>query len=261
MDFVKGQAVVGFPFQMITTSGTDVTTGTVNGFITKDGGTQESLSMLATHEGNGQWSINLSAAEMNADILGLVFTHINGVTQQFTIKTVVQITSETLTFVPATSVGIITVDDLVFYFYGSIARGVVYFSKRLNASVWDTASNNDREAALLMAAEAIDKLNYAGDKHLSTQSLQFPRLDDVDIPVEIEYAAYEIAIALLDGYDKDQEIETLGVLSESHSGIRTTYDVNYVNEHKRAGIPSIEAWEYLKPFLRDRTQLKISRVS
>lgn len=145
--------------------------------------------------------------------------------------------------------------------YGSVNSAIAYFSTRLNVSDWDNAINNDREKSLVMATQAIDKLNYAGDKHLSTQILQFPRLDDIVVPVEVEYAAYEIALALLGGYDKDQEIETLGVMSESHSGIRTTYDVDYVNEHKRAGIPSSEAWDYLKPFLRTQTQLKISRVS
>jgi len=261
MDFEKGKAVVGFPFQMIDTSGADVTTGTVNGFITKEGGTQESLSMVPVHEGNGQWSVNLSAAEMNADILGLVFTHTSAVTQQFTIKTIVQLTNETIEWVPATAVGVRTVDDLTWYFYGSIARADTYFSKRLNTGTWDRSTSNDKESALIMSAAAIDKLNFAGSKNDSTQSLQFPRNDDTDVPVEIEYAAYEVAIALLDGYDKDQEIETLGVLSEAYSGVRTTYDIHYVNEHKRAGIPSSEAWDYLKPFLRDPTQLKVSRVS
>jgi len=261
MDFEKGKAVTGFTFQMISAAGVDVTAGTVNGFITKDGGLQEPLSMVSVHEGNGQWSINLSAAEMNADLVGLVFTHASAVTQQFTIKTIVQLTNETLTWVPATAVGVLTEDDLTFYYYGSVARGNIYFGSKLNSGVWDRSTNNDKEAALIMAARAIDKLNIAGDKNDSGQSLQFPRNDDVDVPVEVEYAAYEVAIAFLDGYDKDQEIETLGVLSETYSGVRTTYDEHYVNEHKRAGIPSAEAWDYLKPFLRDPTLLKVSRVS
>ena len=131
MDFEKGKAVEGFPFQMIDTAGGDVTTGTVNGFITKDGGTQEALSMVSIHEGNGQWSVNLSAAEMNANILGLVFTHTSAVTQHFTIKTIVQLGDGSIVWVPSTSIGTITEDDLTFYFYGSISRGDIYFQNRL----------------------------------------------------------------------------------------------------------------------------------
>lgn len=260
MDFIKGQAVEGFPFEMINkTSGEPVTTGTVNGYITQDGGTQVALSMVPVHEGNGQWSVNLSAGEMNADIIGLLFTHTSAVPQHFTIKTLVE--SVATTYVPATTEGQVTADDFVWDYYGTVERADTYFSRRLNTGPWDSALANDRESALIMATRAIDKLNIGGDKASETQNLQFPRNDDSDIPVEIEYACYEIALALLDGYDQDQEAQTIGVLSEAYSGVRTTYDASHVSEHIRAGIPSIEAWAYLKPFLRDPRKLRLSRVT
>lgn len=263
MDFEKGKAIEGFPFEMIDKSGDPITTGIVSGFITKDGGTQEPLSMVPTHEGNGQWSVNLSAAEMNADMIGLLFNHDGGnfVPQHFTIKTIVELTVDSRTYVPATSVGVVTEDDLTWNYYGTQSRANVYFSKRLNTRVWDEAVYNDRDAALIMATRAIDRLNFAGDKNDVDQALQFPRGDDTEIPVDIEYATYEMVLALLDEVDMDQEVETLGVLSETYSGVRTTYDADHVNEHIRAGIPSIEAWEYLKPYLRDSTCLRLSRVS
>lgn len=261
MDFIKGQAVEGFPFEMINKStGDAITSGVVTGYITKDGGTQEAISMVPTHEGNGQWSVNLSAAEMTADIIGLLFTHTDAVPQHFIIKTIVEAAGAT-TYVPATAVGQVTEDDLTWEYYGTISRANIYFSKRLDTSAWDDAIYNDREAALIMATRAIDKLNFAGDKADEDQSLQFPRGDDTEIPVEIEYANYELALALLDGVDQEQEVQTIGVLSEAHSGVRTTYDGDYVNEHIRAGIPSVEAWELLYPFLRDPRQLRFSRVS
>jgi hypothetical protein len=259
-NFIKGQAIVGFPFEMIDrTTGAGITTGTVNGYITKDGGTQEALSMSPTHEGNGQWSVNISAAEMTADILGLLFTHVNGVSQHFTIKTIVEATAPT--YVPATTDGQVTVDEFEWDYYGTISRATAYFTRRLNAGPWDDAYYNDRQSSLIMATRAIDKLNFGSDKASATQNLQFPRGDDTDVPVEIEYACYEIALVLLDGYDQDQEAQTIGVLTESYSGVRTTYDASHVSEHIRAGIPSIEAWNYLKPFLRDPRLLRVSRVS
>lgn len=261
MDFIKNEAVVGFPFEMIDKSGDALTTGVVSGYITKDGGTQESLSMVPVSEGRGQWSVNISAAEMNANIIGLLFEHDGGdfVPQHFTIKTIVEAVAPT--YVPATSVGVVTSEDQTWYFYGSQARAEVYFSKRLDTRIWDEALSSDREAALIMATTAIDKLNFAGDKNDADQDLQFPRGDDTVVPIEIEYAAYEVTLALLDGYNPDEEVETLGVLSESYSGVRTTYDADHVNEHIRAGIPSVEAWEYLRPFLRDPTRVRLSRVS
>lgn len=259
MSFEKGKAIVGLPFEMIDKSGDPITTGVVTGFITKDGGVQQALSMLPEHEGNGQWTVNISAGEMQADIVGLVFIHDGGnfVPQHFTLKPEVVAVSVS----PSTPVGVTTSEDLEWIFYGTIVRATSYFSKRLNTKKWDMSLQNDRESALIMATTAIDKLNYAGNKNDITQVLQFPRGDDPNIPIEIEFAAYEIALAFLDGYNQNEEVETLGVLSESYSGVRTTYDVGHVNEHIRAGIPSIEAWEYLKPFLRDSTQVRLSRVS
>lgn len=260
MDFEKGVAVEGFPVEMIDKSGDAITTGVVTGYITKDGGTQEAISMVPTHEGNGQWTVNISAAEMNADIIGLLFIHDGGnyVPQHFTIRTLVP--SDT-TYVPATATGIVTEDDLTWYYYGTQDRADIYFNKRLNTAAWDEALLSDKESALIMATRLIDRLNFAGDKNDSAQSLQFPRGDDTDVPIEIEYACYEVALALLDGYEPEQEVESLGVLSETYSGVRTTYDGYHVNEHLRAGIPSIEAWEYLRSFLRDPTQVRLSRVT
>jgi hypothetical protein len=146
-------------------------------------------------------------------------------------------------------------------YYGTIDGAGTYYSTRLNTAIWERSVLEDRVAALTMATAAIDKLNIAGSKADADQELQFPRCNDTVVPTAIERAAYEIVLTLLDGYDQEQEVETLGVLSEAYSGVRTTYDAHYVNEHKRAGIPSSEAWELLLPYLRDPTLMRISRVS
>jgi hypothetical protein len=258
MSFEKGVAVEGFPFAMIDKSGDPVTSGVVSGFITKDGGTQNALDGTPEHEGNGQWSVNISAAEMTADILGLVFTHSSAVNQNYTIATVV--TADPCDS-PVSSAGVSSSGDITFPFYGSVTRATSYFDNKLSTGPWDRALQPERAISLTEATAIIDRLNFANDKNDVDQSLQFPRGDDADIPLDIEYATYEIAIVLLDGYDENQEVETLGILSEAYSGVRTTYDADHVNEHKRAGIPSIQAWELLKPFLRDNTLLKLSRVS
>jgi hypothetical protein len=145
--------------------------------------------------------------------------------------------------------------------YGSNTGAEAYFTERLNTDAWDNALVKDRTAARAQATRAIDQLNFENCKNDPLQELQFPRGDDIVVPIEVEYATYELLLKLLEGVDVDQEAETIGVLSELYSGVRTTYDESHVNEHIRAGIPSIEAWRYLKPFLRDPRSLKVSRVN
>lgn len=146
-------------------------------------------------------------------------------------------------------------------YYGTLTEADEYFSKRLNSDVWENAVINDREKSLYMATAAIDKLNFAGFKATDTQELQFPRVGDTVVPQEIEYACYECALAFLDGVNLEQEAQTIGVLTESYTGVRTAYDESHLNEHLRAGIPTIDAWSYLKPFLRDAQQIIFNRIS
>lgn len=149
----------------------------------------------------------------------------------------------------------------VFEYYGTLTGAETYFDNRLKSDKWANSIVGDQQKALIQATRAIEKLNYENSKNDADQSLQFPRGNDTTVPVEIEYACYEIAIKLLEGYEPEIEAETLGILSETYSGVRSTYDGIFVNDHIRAGISSIEAWLYLKPFLFDPREIKLSRVN
>ena len=86
--FLKGVAVTGFTFVMLNAgNGNAITSGTVTGKITKDGGTQGAVAGSFVHEGNGQWSVNLTATEMDADVIGLTFLHTDGVPVYKTLRT------------------------------------------------------------------------------------------------------------------------------------------------------------------------------
>jgi hypothetical protein len=87
--FTKNTAVTGFTVGLISsTDGSPVTTGTPVGYYTIDGGSQTPLADTSpVHEGLGQWSFSLTAAEMNGDIIGLTFTHSSAITVYHTIKT------------------------------------------------------------------------------------------------------------------------------------------------------------------------------
>lgn len=259
MGYIRGSAITGFAFGLVNkTSGAPITTGTPVAYITIDGGTQQAATYTPVHEGNGQWTINLNGNETDGNNIGLLVTHVSAIPQHFNIITE-EASTDPVISVTVTSSGTSISDT--FSYYGTLTAADHYFEYRLNSSDWSDSVIKDRERALIQATRLIDKLNFESDKYDADQILQFPRGDDTTIPIEIEYAAYEIAIKLLEGIDNDLEAQGLGVLTETYTGVRTTYQDGFVNEHLRAGIPSIEAWEYLKPFLRDSKRLTLARVS
>ena len=78
--FLKGVAVTGYTFVLLNASdGSAITSGTVTGKITKDGGSQGAVAGSFVHEGPGQWSVNFSAPEMDADVVALTFLHSSAV--------------------------------------------------------------------------------------------------------------------------------------------------------------------------------------
>ena len=99
--FKKNTAVTGFSVGLVSaTDGSDITTGTPVGYYTLDGSTQTAIAdVTPVHEGNGLWSFDLTAGEMNGDIVALTFTHASAITQHFTIKTDTSIASDLNTLI------------------------------------------------------------------------------------------------------------------------------------------------------------------
>ena len=145
--------------------------------------------------------------------------------------------------------------------YISVSAATDYFSNRLNTDAWDGADPADCEKALNMATDAIDRLNFLGQKADDTQVLQFPRLGDTIIPQDIQEACAELALRLLDGVDPELEFENLTMVSQGYANIRSTYDRTNPPEHIVAGIPSVTAWRKIKPYLRDTRGVGVNRVS
>lgn len=167
-------------------------------------------------------------------------------------------------------------------FYGSVSEATDYFDMRLHSPAWLNSQVSNRPKALWAATMIIDALNFKGYKHPvyelleadedatsdeirtaeATQALEFPRGADTVVPVDIRKASYEIAYQLLDGKDPELELENLGITSQGYASVRMTYSRNQVPiEHIINGIPSPQAWRWLKPFLRDDDAIKLSRVS
>lgn len=145
--------------------------------------------------------------------------------------------------------------------YGTLVAANLYFDNRLRSVFWKRAVNSEKTAALMEATRMIDRFNFVGVKAGSTQTKQFPRGDDTVVPLQIEQACYEIALKLLEGFDPEMELASLGDESHSLGGVRTTYNRTFIPEHINAGIPSSNAWGNLKPYLRDPNIFELCRVN
>lgn len=145
-------------------------------------------------------------------------------------------------------------------YYGTTVGGDAYFTEKLYYQPWDEATEDQRIRALAEAAQLIDRLRFAGSKTDEDQELEFPRDGDDEVPANVEKAAYEIALALLDGVDPDLEHQNLAISSDGYSSARATYNRTTAPEHFAAGIPSRKAWLFLRPFLADIRSVKLRRV-
>lgn len=147
--------------------------------------------------------------------------------------------------------------------YATLLEANAYFATRMHSGLWNSTNVSDRNASLIQATRIIDRLNFRGDKTIldGTQLLEFPRGGDIVVPDDIKIASYEIAFALIDGVDPEQETDNLAVVSEGYSSVRTTYDRNVTQPHLAAGVPSMTAWRYLLPYLDDDKSFKLSRVN
>ena len=164
--------------------------------------------------------------------------------------------------------------------YTNIAEADAYFEERLYSNLWTNTIASEKEKALKQAANIIDRLRYVGVKHsvyvvaltgvaddtdlqaaYLDQEHEFPRNADTEVPEDVKKASFEIAFALLDGVDMEQELRSLSTVSQGYASVRNTYDrMQHTLEHFAAGIPSGIAWRYLKRFLADPGDVKISRV-
>jgi len=104
MAFKKNTAVTGLTIGLVNaTTGAANTTATPVGYVTIDGGVQTAISdVTPVHEGNGQYSFNLTASETNGTIIGLSFIDAASIPVYYTIKTETKLTSELLDFNSAT---------------------------------------------------------------------------------------------------------------------------------------------------------------
>ncbi len=146
-------------------------------------------------------------------------------------------------------------------FYGTYERSNNYHGSMLEGQLWAFTDPIRRIQALTSASKRIDRLNFAGAKTDGSQSQEFPRGGDVVTPVEIEFAAYELALVLLQGVDPETEADNLSMTLQGYGNLRSEHDRAIIPAYIRAGIPSQMAWNYLLPYLQERRVLFLERTS
>jgi hypothetical protein len=92
--------------------------------------------------------------------------------------------------------------------YVTLAEAEVYFEGRLNITDWTSATTDEKNRALVMAARRLDQERWTSEKASSAQALKWPRWDAEDedgnsissdtIPEAIKDAQCELALAMLD---------------------------------------------------------------
>ena len=163
-------------------------------------------------------------------------------------------------------------------FYGTVEDGDTYFAARMFSWDWEQATESDKEKALQTATDLIDQFDYLGQKYAVAildedatdeerkaanldQPNEFPRGDVNTVPVEIETATYLIAQRLLSGRDPQMDLEGLSVKFEKYGSVQSSYDRSgNTQEHLAHMIPSPQAWNLIKPFLRERNVFITKRM-
>ena len=145
--------------------------------------------------------------------------------------------------------------------YGTVTDANSYFVTKSfdDGGAWANEPPDRKLVALNRAAILINRLAFEGDKTDPDQENEFPR-DDEDMPLEIEYAAYEIARELLRGRDPEQEYQLQGASRLGFNRVTTEKKPDFISEAKLHGIPSIIAWDLIKPFLTEGDTFTIERI-
>lgn len=101
----RNQPLSGVPFALVDRStGEAITSGTATAYIVKDGGTQAETTNAPVHKGNGQWTVNLTSAEMDAALVGVLVTHPSAVPINLTFSTTAKTIADLNDFDPAADV-------------------------------------------------------------------------------------------------------------------------------------------------------------
>jgi len=203
----------------------------------------------------GTYGIKDSLSEVVVVVAGTVLTRVDALNYTYTFADLLHDTEYSYSVKVEYPAGVFTYLTGLIDGPGLVEEGLswisrpdaeTYFKDRLWITAWEVATDRDKEKSLTMATRIVERLAlYA----FST------------IPQDLKNAICEIALALLNEVDPDQEFENLNLVTSQYSSVRSTYDRTFPMEHTEAGVPSVAAWRLIKPYLDVSKGLKLSRVS
>lgn len=146
--------------------------------------------------------------------------------------------------------------------YGSVALADAYLDVRPDPrGIWSSKSDDEKTRYLNEASDLVDNLNFVGDKTAEDQEHEFPRDGSDTVPANILKAVYEIAKNLADGRNVEYEHETRNTTQGTFGSFRRTKTPEMFSPASVHSIPSVKAWSYLRPYLRDGESLTLERGS
>jgi hypothetical protein len=148
--------------------------------------------------------------------------------------------------------------------YADSTYADAYFGERLDTDTWDATSAPEKIKALKQATRIIDLLPLVSEKYDETQVREFPRaVDGTDVPVEVQDACCEAALAALEGITAATLVSSTGIAAESTGDASVSYtgdrgDLAVLDE--TYGLGSLTAAQLLAPWIVDPSEIDITRV-
>jgi len=142
--------------------------------------------------------------------------------------------------------------------YMSVDDADAYFADTLQGMSWPDYSDQDKQRALNSATDTIDNLAYYGTA--LTEAHAFPRSNELEVPSRVKRACAEEAMALLKGVDPVTEAESVRRKSHGIASVRTSFDTDIVLTNYQAGFASRLAFELVKCYLADPSEIYFDRV-
>lgn len=144
--------------------------------------------------------------------------------------------------------------------YIDVTAADAYAADLLLSDGWTGSDVTLKQKSLNWATEIINQLPFIGYKD-PAQENAFPRYEIPTIPDAIKKACFYLAYHLISGAEPEKEFELLRIKSHTMEFTKTEYDVTASATHILAGVPSLTAWRYLAPYLRDGRTIEVRRRS
>ena len=90
--------------------------------------------------------------------------------------------------------------------------------------------------------------------------MQFPRNGLNEVPLDIEYATFELGKVFLSGRTPQDIAASNPVKRDRFANVETEYDPRYTPEFLLNSFPSFQAWAYIRPYLRNTQTIEFLRT-